>query len=125
VPEALLSLLKLCLLALLYLFFFRVLWAVWNEVRGPKADPALATTGGNTNNRGNSKKAPVAATRLVMTAPAEHKGTTFVESSRSGAPPAATSASPTTRSSPNYMPACSSRMGNPWWKTWARPTAPT
>jgi pSer/pThr/pTyr-binding forkhead associated (FHA) protein len=77
VPEALLSLLKLCLLALLYLFFFRVLWAVWNEVRGPKADPALATTGGNTNNRGNSKKAPVAATRLVMTAPAEHKGTTF------------------------------------------------
>ena len=32
-PEQLLGLLKLCLLALLYLFFARVLWAVWTEVR--------------------------------------------------------------------------------------------
>ena len=32
-PESLLGLLKLCLLALLYLFFARVLWAVWTEVR--------------------------------------------------------------------------------------------
>ena len=36
-PTALLGLLKLCLLALVYLFFVRVLWAVWNEVRAPAA----------------------------------------------------------------------------------------
>jgi pSer/pThr/pTyr-binding forkhead associated (FHA) protein len=37
--EQLLTILKLCLLALLYLFFFRVLRAVWAEVRGPKLVP--------------------------------------------------------------------------------------
>ncbi len=34
--EQLLTILKLCLLALLYLFFFRVLRAVWTEIKGPK-----------------------------------------------------------------------------------------
>ena len=51
--EQLLTILKLCLLALLYLFFLRVLRAVWVEVRGPRtvarkgrsATPALATAG--------------------------------------------------------------------------------
>ena len=33
--EQLLTILKLCLLALLYLFFFRVLRAVWVEVNPP------------------------------------------------------------------------------------------
>jgi pSer/pThr/pTyr-binding forkhead associated (FHA) protein len=40
--EQLLTILKLCLLALLYLFFFRVLRAVWAEVRGPQLAPAGA-----------------------------------------------------------------------------------
>ena len=35
--EQLLTILKLCLLALLYLFFFRVLRAVWAELRTPVA----------------------------------------------------------------------------------------
>jgi pSer/pThr/pTyr-binding forkhead associated (FHA) protein len=74
VPEALLALLKLCLLALLYLFFFRVLWAVWNEVRGPKAEMAAVQPGGG---RGASKKTAALATRLTMKAPPEHKGKTF------------------------------------------------
>jgi len=39
--EQLLTILKLCLLALLYLFFFRVLRAVWAEIRAPK--PVLAS----------------------------------------------------------------------------------
>lgn len=46
VSEQLLFLLKLCLLALLYLFFFRVLRAVWAEVRAPvgvMSVPAAAT----------------------------------------------------------------------------------
>ena len=52
--EQLLTILKLCLLALLYLFFLRVLRAVWTEVGGPRtverrarrgapAGPALAS----------------------------------------------------------------------------------
>ncbi|MCU1400137.1 MAG: hypothetical protein JWN62_3246 [Acidimicrobiales bacterium] len=35
--DSLLNIFKLALLALLYLFFARVLWAVWSEVRGPRA----------------------------------------------------------------------------------------
>ena len=34
--EAQLNILNYALLALLYLFFGRVLWAVWSEVRGPR-----------------------------------------------------------------------------------------
>jgi FHA domain len=34
--DQLLSVFKICLLVLLYLFFARVLWAVWSEVRSPK-----------------------------------------------------------------------------------------
>ncbi len=36
--EQLLTILKLCLLALLYLFFLRVLRAVWVEISGPKRE---------------------------------------------------------------------------------------
>jgi hypothetical protein len=36
VSEPLLNILTLCLLALLYLFFVRVLQAVWAEVNGPR-----------------------------------------------------------------------------------------
>jgi hypothetical protein len=41
--EQLLTILKLCLLAMLYLFFLRVLRAVWVEVNGPKATARAAT----------------------------------------------------------------------------------
>jgi pSer/pThr/pTyr-binding forkhead associated (FHA) protein len=41
-PEALLTLLKLFFLALLYLFFFRVLRAVWAELTAPAPAPAPA-----------------------------------------------------------------------------------
>ena len=34
--EAQLNILNYALLALIYLFFARVLWAVWSEVRGPR-----------------------------------------------------------------------------------------
>lgn len=42
--DSLLNILKFALLALLYLFFARVLWAVWSEVRGPKQNPIQART---------------------------------------------------------------------------------
>lgn len=38
----LLTVLQLCLLALLYLFFLRVLRAVWTEIRGPARTAAVA-----------------------------------------------------------------------------------
>ena len=44
--EQLLTVLKLCLLALLYLFFLRVLRAVWSEVNPPRVATAEGATGG-------------------------------------------------------------------------------
>src|SRR4051794_29645502 len=41
-PEPLLTILKFCFLAIVYLFFVRVLRAVWAEVRGPAAVAAPA-----------------------------------------------------------------------------------
>jgi pSer/pThr/pTyr-binding forkhead associated (FHA) protein len=40
VSEQLLTILKFCLLALIYLFFFRVIRAVWAELTPPKVAPA-------------------------------------------------------------------------------------
>jgi pSer/pThr/pTyr-binding forkhead associated (FHA) protein len=40
--DQILNILKFALLGLLYLFFGRVLWAVWSEVRTPKQRPAQA-----------------------------------------------------------------------------------
>ena len=42
VTDQLLDILKYALLGLLYLFFARVLWAVWSEVRGPRQGKARA-----------------------------------------------------------------------------------
>ncbi|MEO5724642.1 MAG: hypothetical protein ABIQ39_03230, partial [Ilumatobacteraceae bacterium] len=42
--DQLLNIFKYALLALLYLFFARVLWAVWSEVRGPRRGKAQAAT---------------------------------------------------------------------------------
>jgi pSer/pThr/pTyr-binding forkhead associated (FHA) protein len=42
--EPLLGILKYVLLALLYLFFARVLWAVWSEVRGPRPGVVIPQT---------------------------------------------------------------------------------
>jgi hypothetical protein len=46
VPEQLLNLLKIFLLVLLYLFFFRVLRAVWTEINAPQMAEAPASSGG-------------------------------------------------------------------------------
>jgi pSer/pThr/pTyr-binding forkhead associated (FHA) protein len=55
VSEPLLNILTLCLLALLYLFFVRVLQAVWAEVNGPRQRPS--------RNRGRADSAPRAPAR--------------------------------------------------------------
>jgi pSer/pThr/pTyr-binding forkhead associated (FHA) protein len=83
VPDTLLTILKFCFLALLYLFFMRVLRAVWAEMKNPPpaataAAPAPApaparnwSAGGRGG--GNAK----AGGRLRVIEPADTKGQTY------------------------------------------------
>jgi pSer/pThr/pTyr-binding forkhead associated (FHA) protein len=85
--DSVLEILNYALLALLYLFFARVLWAVWSEVRGPRVGhlvpapvqemdptmPAPAPSQARTNKR--AKRGQV--TRLVVVQPRERKGAQF------------------------------------------------
>jgi hypothetical protein len=86
VSEQLLTILKLCLLALLYLFFFRVLRAVWAQLRSPTPAPA----GGAARAAAAGPKAPAATTpppprrrargaptHLVALAPEARQGTSY------------------------------------------------
>jgi pSer/pThr/pTyr-binding forkhead associated (FHA) protein len=82
--EELLTILKLCLMALLYLFFFRVLRAVWVEINppkdleratagpapGPAPAPAAAAPAPNLSKR-QAKRVP---TQLTMLEPAARRG---------------------------------------------------
>ncbi|MGZ4681884.1 MAG: FHA domain-containing protein FhaB/FipA [Acidimicrobiales bacterium] len=83
--EQLLFILKLCLLALLYLFFFRVLRAVWAELRPPKlievAPRAVAVPAKGRSARKAAKQqqriqAP-AQPRLVVVEPTAQRGRAF------------------------------------------------
>lgn len=85
--DSVLEILNYALLALLYLFFARVLWAVWSEVRGPRVGhlvpapvhemdptmPAPAPAQAKRNTR--AKRGQV--TRLVVVQPRERKGAQF------------------------------------------------
>jgi pSer/pThr/pTyr-binding forkhead associated (FHA) protein len=77
VPDQLLNLLKIFLLLLLYLFFLRVLRAVWAEVNPPKAVEAPANRPKrekpSLRAAGRKRAAPV----LRLLAPAELKGRTY------------------------------------------------
>ena len=92
--DQVLDILKLVLLALLYLFFGRVLWAVWSEVRQPanartadlvphqQPTPTADTTGppplkaGRRSTRAAKGRGGKPA-RLVVLEPKERRGTTF------------------------------------------------
>lgn len=74
-PEALLTILKFCFLALLWLFFLRVLWAVWAEVNAPAPAPASA---GPAASRAAPARPPASeSTRLRVVEPADRRGTTY------------------------------------------------
>ncbi len=80
-PEQLLTVLKICLLVLLYLFFLRVLRAVWAEVTPPKVaaevpQQAAAQPPPRTRTARSARKATV-PTRLAVIEPAELAGTEF------------------------------------------------
>ena len=81
--DQLLDIFKFAFLALLYLFFARVLWAVWSEVRGPRRGsvvvpqpmhgeppPVEVIAKARKGKRGD-------VGRLVVMKPKERKGATF------------------------------------------------
>ncbi len=85
--DQVLAILKYALLALLYLFFARVLWAVWSEVRGPRPGHVIATERSVTDPT-QPAPAPVAppmphrvrrgtVKRIVVVLPRERKGAAF------------------------------------------------
>lgn len=86
-PEPLLALLKLLLLALIYLFFARVLRAVWAEMNPTPATPAAA--GGASRGGGRAAAAAPTATKpaaprpvsgreyIRIAEPADRRGTRF------------------------------------------------
>lgn len=81
--DQLLFVLKLCLLALLYLFFFRVVRAVWAELRTPSAAMGAAGAPGAPaaapSRRDRKAQAKAAKTRpqLVVVEPADQAGRTY------------------------------------------------
>ncbi len=64
-PEPLLNVLKICLLILLYLFFFRVLRAVWAEVNLAKATTAPPTTTRRTSRKTRNRERRPPSLRVV------------------------------------------------------------
>jgi hypothetical protein len=84
--DSLLGILKIAFLALLYLFFARVLWAVWSEVRGPRVGRVAAEAGTAAAPRPGIDPVPPAkarrrrgtVTKLVVQQPRERKGATFM-----------------------------------------------
>ena len=75
--DQLLNTLKVALVGLLYLFFARVLWAVWTEVRVPTA-PGLVAGRLKKSGTAKPKGKPSLATpsRLLMVEPAAMRGST-------------------------------------------------
>ena len=83
-PEQLLTILKLCLLALLYLFFLRVVRAVWVEVNGPRlrrerppAEPSEPDPRKSAKAAAKARKAAKGGPVLVVVAPPEQQGHTY------------------------------------------------
>ena len=72
--EQLLTILKLCLLVLLYLFFLRVLRAVWAEVKAPKKVEAAPRRAKRESRRATRKAAPI---QLAVVEPAAQQGRTY------------------------------------------------
>jgi pSer/pThr/pTyr-binding forkhead associated (FHA) protein len=75
--DQLLTTLKIALLAFIYLFFARVLWAVWTEVRVPTAPGLNARQIKVKAAKGSAKRAVDATpTKLLVVEPAAMRGST-------------------------------------------------
>ncbi len=79
-PDPVLTLLKYVFLAVLYLFFLRVLRAVWVELREPKVTPAPAAAAADEPTLAPGAFPAPSRTgpeRLVVVSPSEKKGAEF------------------------------------------------
>jgi pSer/pThr/pTyr-binding forkhead associated (FHA) protein len=74
-PEPLLRVLTILLMVLLYLFFLRVLRAVWTEVNPPKVVPA--TKPAKSSRRANRPRGRHAAPQLRVIEPADQRGRSY------------------------------------------------
>lgn len=79
--DQVLDILKLALLGLLYLFFVRVLWAVWSEVKAPAAANAsprrsAGRAGGDAPGRA-TRSARAVPSRLRILEPVDQHGKTY------------------------------------------------
>ena len=74
--DQLLFILRLCLLALLYLFFFRVLRAVWAEIKPPAVARSIAPEAPSRKVKRAKAKAPKRSELLVLDPP-EQRGHTY------------------------------------------------
>jgi pSer/pThr/pTyr-binding forkhead associated (FHA) protein len=79
--DQLLTTLKIALLAVIYLFFARVLWAVWTEVRVPTAPGLTARqtktkAGTSTPKNKGGKSADAPPSKLLVVEPAAMRGST-------------------------------------------------
>jgi len=83
VSEQLIDLLKLGLLAFLYLFFLRVIWAVWTELRTPAVEPRLVSVGADTKpakpkrSKATAKRQPALLQSLQITEPQDAAGAEY------------------------------------------------
>jgi hypothetical protein len=79
VPEPLLAILKFCLLALIYLFFFRVLRAVWAEMSpAPVRTSVPAGAGARVERSGPARPGrSTAGAHLRVVEPADQRGKTY------------------------------------------------
>ena len=84
--DQLLDIFKYAFLALLYLFFARVLWAVWSEVRGPRQGRVVVTQSSPHREAPPVETMSVARARkgrhgevgrLIVVKPKERKGAAF------------------------------------------------
>lgn len=83
--DSVLDILKLALLGLLYLFFARVLWAVWSEVRAPEtrnagegSQPSAFVTPSSSGGMSNPLRQETGEPkRLVIIEPKKRKGSAF------------------------------------------------
>lgn len=76
-PDQLLTILKFCFLAILYLFFVRVMRAVWAEVKGPPvaiSGPAAAAPARTSRPSAGGGKTPG---RLKVVEPANRRGQSY------------------------------------------------
>jgi hypothetical protein len=81
--DQVLNVLKLLLLALIYLFFARVLWAVWSEVRTPvmPSGGVAGKSGVRGARGGRGRGAPKGVPTFVVIEPKQHRGRTYTLSS--------------------------------------------